>query len=92
MLKLLVGVLLKRTIYLFIYILYITYSDIYNDYDNDNNNSNNDNNKVLITCIREIGAGLLIDDNPVYCLECSDAGVDSILFNYENQYPWSQLA
>lgn len=36
----------------------------------------------------EIGADVLIDDNPEYALECADAGIDVVLFD---RYPWSRL-
>lgn len=43
-------------------------------------------------CRREIEADVLIDDNPVYALDCATSGIHVILFNREKAYPWSKLA
>ncbi|KAL2481906.1 Haloacid dehalogenase-like hydrolase (HAD) superfamily protein [Abeliophyllum distichum] len=37
---------------------------------------------------KSLGAKVLIDDNPRYAIECADAGIRVILFDYENSYPW----
>ncbi|XP_021804604.1 uncharacterized protein LOC110748929 [Prunus avium] len=37
---------------------------------------------------RSLGAKVLIDDNPRYALECAEAGIRVLLFDYENSYPW----
>ncbi|PKA61177.1 hypothetical protein AXF42_Ash006073 [Apostasia shenzhenica] len=37
---------------------------------------------------RSIGAQVLIDDNPRYALECAEAGIRVLLFDYDNSYPW----
>lgn len=37
---------------------------------------------------RSLGAQVLIDDNPRYALECAEAGISVLLFNYRNSYPW----
>lgn len=37
---------------------------------------------------RSLGAQVLIDDNPRYALECAEAGIKVLLFNYNNSYPW----
>ncbi|KAL0909677.1 hypothetical protein M5K25_020565 [Dendrobium thyrsiflorum] len=37
---------------------------------------------------RSLGARVLIDDNPIYALECAEAGIKVLLFNYHNSYPW----
>ncbi|CAL1390116.1 unnamed protein product [Linum trigynum] len=37
---------------------------------------------------RSLGAELLIDDNPRYAMECAEAGIRVLLFDYENSYPW----
>ncbi|EXC13617.1 hypothetical protein L484_019574 [Morus notabilis] len=37
---------------------------------------------------RSLGAKVLIDDNPRYAIECADAGIRVLLFDYENSYPW----
>ena len=39
---------------------------------------------------RELGAEVLIDDNPVYALECARAGIDVLLFDWALGYPWSK--
>lgn len=39
---------------------------------------------------REIGAAVLIDDNVNYALECADAGIDVLLFDWNGKYPWSK--
>ena len=39
---------------------------------------------------KEIGAGVLIDDNVSYALECADAGIEVLLFDWNGQYPWSK--
>ncbi|KAI3902934.1 hypothetical protein MKW92_003949 [Papaver armeniacum] len=39
---------------------------------------------------RSLGAHVLIDDNPRYALECAEAGIQVLLFDYENSYPWSK--
>lgn len=37
---------------------------------------------------RSLGASVLIDDNPRYAIECAEAGIRVLLFDYENSYPW----
>ncbi|KAJ8750645.1 hypothetical protein K2173_015826 [Erythroxylum novogranatense] len=37
---------------------------------------------------RSLGAKVLIDDNPRYAIECAEAGIRVLLFDYENSYPW----
>ncbi|KAL2503318.1 uncharacterized protein Fot_37166 [Forsythia ovata] len=37
---------------------------------------------------KSLGAKVLIDDNPRYAIECADAGIRVLLFDYENSYPW----
>lgn len=39
---------------------------------------------------RSLGAHVLIDDNPRYAMECAEAGIRVLLFDYENSYPWSK--
>ncbi|KAL9674042.1 hypothetical protein QQ045_030308 [Rhodiola kirilowii] len=39
---------------------------------------------------RSLGAKYLIDDNPRYAIECAEAGIRVLLFDYENSYPWSK--
>ncbi|VFQ92522.1 unnamed protein product [Cuscuta campestris] len=39
---------------------------------------------------RSLGAKVLIDDNPGYAIECAEAGIKVLLFDYENSYPWSK--
>lgn len=40
---------------------------------------------------RSLGAKVLIDDNPKYAIECAEAGIRVLLFDYENSYPWSKM-
>eukprot|EP00195_Chlamydomonas_chlamydogama_P012453 CAMPEP_0202916582 /NCGR_PEP_ID=MMETSP1392-20130828/68939_1 /ASSEMBLY_ACC=CAM_ASM_000868 /TAXON_ID=225041 /ORGANISM="Chlamydomonas chlamydogama, Strain SAG 11-48b" /LENGTH=180 /DNA_ID=CAMNT_0049609075 /DNA_START=688 /DNA_END=1230 /DNA_ORIENTATION=+ len=40
---------------------------------------------------RTIGASMLIDDNPSYAIECANAGIHVLLYDWENSYPWSKL-
>ncbi|KAJ0983745.1 hypothetical protein J5N97_002101 [Dioscorea zingiberensis] len=37
---------------------------------------------------RSLGAQVLIDDNPQYALECAEAGIEVLLFDYDYSYPW----
>ena len=37
-----------------------------------------------------IGAHVLIDDNPSYAMECANAGINVLLYDWEHQYPWSK--
>lgn len=39
----------------------------------------------------DLGATLLIDDNPRYALECAAAGIDVLLFDERGAYPWAKL-
>lgn len=39
---------------------------------------------------RSLNAKVLIDDNPRYAMECAEAGIRVLLFDYENSYPWSK--
>ena len=39
---------------------------------------------------REIGATVLIDDNPRYAVECAAAGIDVLLYDWNLGYPWSK--
>ena len=40
---------------------------------------------------RTIGAGVLIDDNPSYAVECASAGINVLLYDWDLSYPWSKL-
>jgi hypothetical protein len=40
---------------------------------------------------RSIGAHVLIDDNVGYALDCADAGIHVLLYDWEGSYPWSKL-
>lgn len=40
---------------------------------------------------KEVGASVLIDDNPGYALECAAAGINVLLYDWEHAYPWSKL-
>ena len=39
---------------------------------------------------RDVGAHVLVDDNPQYALDCAEAGVEVMLFDWERRYPWSK--
>jgi len=39
---------------------------------------------------RDVGAHVLVDDNPQYALDCAEAGVEVVLFDWERRYPWSK--
>lgn len=41
---------------------------------------------------RSIGAQILIDDNPRYAVECATHGIEVLLFDYNNCYPWSKTS
>ena len=41
---------------------------------------------------RDIGATVLIDDNPRYAMECAAAGIDVLLYDWNNSYPWGKTA
>ena len=38
----------------------------------------------------EIGASVLIDDNPSYALDCANAGIDVLLYDWQLAYPWAK--
>jgi hypothetical protein len=40
---------------------------------------------------RSIGADVLIDDNVGYALDCANAGIQVLLYDWEDSYPWSKL-
>ena len=35
---------------------------------------------------------MLIDDNPRYAVECAEAGIDVLLYDWQLNYPWSKTA
>eukprot|EP00887_Chlorella_sp_A99_P002944 scaffold24.g2944.t1 len=37
-----------------------------------------------------IGADVLIDDNPSYALECAQAGIRVLLYDWQHSYPWAK--
>ena len=39
-----------------------------------------------------IGAAALIDDNPGYAIECANAGIHVLLYDWKKLYPWSKLS
>ncbi|EFN53768.1 hypothetical protein CHLNCDRAFT_10527, partial [Chlorella variabilis] len=41
---------------------------------------------------RAIGAEVLIDDNPAYAVECAQAGIHVLLYDWDHAYPWSKTA
>eukprot|EP00775_Hariotina_reticulata_P008207 gene8207-8398_t len=40
---------------------------------------------------KTIGAQVLIDDNVGYAMECANAGINVLLYDWEGSYPWSKL-
>jgi len=38
-----------------------------------------------------IGARVLIDDNPGYARDCADAGINVLLYDWDDSYPWSKV-
>eukprot|EP00877_Chromochloris_zofingiensis_P012253 jgi/Chrzof1/7281/Cz02g17200.t1 len=40
---------------------------------------------------RQIGADVLIDDNPTYAYDCAQHGINVLLYDWEGAYPWSKL-
>lgn len=41
-------------------------------------------------CCRSIGAEVLIDDNPAYAVECAQAGIQVLLYDWQLSYPWGK--
>lgn len=39
----------------------------------------------------EIGAHILIDDNPTYAYDCASNGLQVLLYNWNMGYPWSEM-
>ena len=39
---------------------------------------------------RGVGAQILIDDNPDYAVDCAENGIEVLLFDLDNSYPWSK--
>uniref|UniRef100_A0A7S0QT06 5'-nucleotidase n=1 Tax=Pyramimonas obovata TaxID=1411642 RepID=A0A7S0QT06_9CHLO len=39
---------------------------------------------------RELNADVLIDDNPGYAMDCAEAGMQVLLFDWNLKYPWSK--
>ncbi len=48
--------------------------------------------KERVAACRDIGATVLIDDNPRYAVECASAGIDVLLYDWNDSYPWSKTA
>lgn len=40
---------------------------------------------------KSINASVLIDDNPGYAVECAEAGINVLLYDWNLAYPWSKL-
>lgn len=40
---------------------------------------------------RTIDAHVLIDDNVGYALDCANAGIHVLLYDWQDSYPWSKL-
>ena len=45
----------------------------------------------LVFC-SEIGASVLIDDNPIYARDCAQAGMQVLLYDWDLSYPWAKTA
>ena len=41
---------------------------------------------------KSIGASVLIDDNPGYAKECAEAGINVLLYDWDQGYPWSKVS
>jgi len=39
---------------------------------------------------KNIGAHCLIDDNPGYAIECAEAGINVLLYDWNMEYPWAK--
>lgn len=39
---------------------------------------------------RCVGAQVLVDDNPVYAMDCAANGIEVLLFDYNRSYPWTK--
>eukprot|EP00245_Coleochaete_scutata_P010577 TRINITY_DN3742_c0_g1_i1.p1 TRINITY_DN3742_c0_g1~~TRINITY_DN3742_c0_g1_i1.p1 ORF type:complete len:410 (+),score=60.99 TRINITY_DN3742_c0_g1_i1:138-1367(+) len=39
---------------------------------------------------KSLGVEILIDDNPKYALECAEHGIEVLLFDWKDSYPWSK--
>ena len=46
--------------------------------------------RPYLTACRELGVDILIDDNPVYAVECAEAGINVLLYDWQLTYPWSK--
>jgi hypothetical protein len=46
---------------------------------------------AVAACCRTIDAHVLIDDNVGYAMDCADAGINVLLYDWEESYPWSKL-
>eukprot|EP00963_Diacronema_lutheri_P013932 scaffold2848_cov352-Pavlova_lutheri.AAC.23 len=40
---------------------------------------------------KELGAHVLVDDNPSYAVECAHEGIDVLLFDWNDHYPWCKV-
>ncbi|KAK9830735.1 hypothetical protein WJX74_004534 [Apatococcus lobatus] len=39
---------------------------------------------------REVGASVLVDDNPGYAVDCATAGLQVLLYDWQMSYPWNR--
>ncbi len=39
---------------------------------------------------REIGAAVLVDDNPGYAVDCASAGLPVLLYDWQLSYAWNR--
>ena len=47
---------------------------------------------ILSLGCRDIGATVLIDDNPRYAMDCAEAGMQVLLYDWQLAYPWAKTA
>lgn len=66
------------------------YPNIFADVHFGNHFAKSGQSKKKSEICEEIGADVLIDDNPRYAHECASSGMHVLLFNWQRQYPWSQ--
>lgn len=65
------------------------YPEIFSEVHFGNHFAKSGQSKKKSEICKEIGADVLVDDNPKYAHECASSGMHVLLFNWERQYPWS---
>lgn len=66
------------------------YPKVFSDVHFGNHFAKSGQSKKKSEICEEIGADVLIDDNPRYAHECASSGMHVLLFNWQRQYPWSR--